>query len=458
MLPSDLWCRSSPAPVYLLHVLTMNIKIVLILCLCLLGCVYQVIDISTRYFSYPTKQFLAVKIVMTMPLPAFSICWPMSALFKPIIERKTSSKKQIESTESKRYLLKMMYKLLKTMTVKEIFDLTPQTSEILRPESTCAVRMPGEISWRHPWYNKTECHEIFGINKYIHRMSVCYKFVPNSHDERLTIELNSLSPSKPCFVYIIFFNSSSFINMTAFTAYGHTRSSSPLFDSVFSVQKTIKSNGSPFAIGLISTPITVRSLPAPYDSQCHQMKGFKSGTEFKLQTLNNETMKRMKFVHTLDHVSEPHEYPILTADSLRNATIRDNFLKLYSASEKNGYRPCYFKYNIPKTRLEDDRAINVALAVNWPQDNELYTTTFPGQLLGDFLIYTTSTIGMWLGLSAYSAIDMICDKLTKKPPPEAASVSPSKSLAILSMQVALIKQKLMVASRNSLIAKKRNLM
>lgn len=390
----------------------MNLKLIVTLILTLSGCSYQVIDIANRYFNYPTKQFVSVRLIDDIHMPSVSVCWPMTEIIKPLIDKLTIKGDKSQTTRSVSPLHLKLYEMLGTFTVEDIFNSLPPKDDILKVDPGCAVRLPGEMSWRHPWYNNTECYEMFTITTFIHRLTACYKFTANPKIGKLQMNLNTMSPSKPGFIYMLFLNEDLFQNMSAFTAYGHTLSSSPLFDSVFSIEKVVKSKGTGFQIGIVTSPVTAKSLPAPYDTSCRQHENFTSGTEFQLHHLNKETMRIMNHVHTMEHVKEPYKYLMFSPVEFRNQTINNQFVKLFAKYRRNGSKYCYLKYNIPVTRIESDNRVTVA--VNWSQDNEVVTSTVPDQLFIDFLIYVCSSVGIWMGLSVFSVIDMFCDKFASQ--------------------------------------------
>lgn len=123
----------------------MNVRLLLTLIFTILGCSYQIIDISNRYFSYTTKEFSNFKIVQAIYLPATSVCWTFDNLIKQVKEWKKQSKDKLSMTNR-------MDRLLQTFTIADIFNSTPSTEEVLAINPACAVRLPQELAWRQPWY------------------------------------------------------------------------------------------------------------------------------------------------------------------------------------------------------------------------------------------------------------------------------------------------------------------
>lgn len=168
-----------------------------------------------------------------------------------------------------------MDRLLRTLTISDIFNSTPSTGEVLAKNPAYAVPLLQEFAWRQPWYNRSECQAIFAIDKYVHRLPLCYLFTPREDFGKIYSGKNNVSPSEQEFIYMLFLNSNIFNYVTSFTAYGHTRTSSQLFNSYSSIEKTIR--GHPFRIGIMSTLITIHDLSTPYNTKCRTVPGYRSG-------------------------------------------------------------------------------------------------------------------------------------------------------------------------------------
>lgn len=361
---------------------------------CTAGCAYQVIDISKRYFSYPTKRYMKVQVVIKLSPPGVSVCWSLKENVGSINN---------ETTED----WKKLYKFLDTANVQTIISLMPSNVTVLNPDPGCVIRFTDQMSWRYPWYNREECHKLINVEKYLYRLTLCYKFTPNAMIGQLNTKHASLSP----FIYMLLLDMETFLNMHAVTAYGHNSKSSPLFDSVFSIENAIKSHNETYRIGIIVTPLSMDRLKAPYDTNCRNGVRFKTGSEYRLRELNIATMRELQHVHTLEHVSNPYPYPILHSGSFRNETLNDKFMELNGNLSKASFTACHFEYNIPRVRIEQDERI--AIVVNWPQDPSFNVQSMPDQDIIDFIIYICSTVGMWLGLSVFSCFDLFMNSVSK---------------------------------------------
>lgn len=111
----------------------MKLLPIISLTICLLGCAYQVIDISHRYFSYTTNSKVKIYIIEVQHIPTLSLCWTLKEPMKPFLTDRLNGRE---------YHRKVFYQILKNITVEEIFKLSPHVDTILK---ACAIRKPGEL-------------------------------------------------------------------------------------------------------------------------------------------------------------------------------------------------------------------------------------------------------------------------------------------------------------------------
>ena len=203
------------------------------------------------------------------------------------------------------------------------------------------------------------------------------------------------------------FNPDAINNVSVNSIYIHTSKSSPLFDSIFTSDSPVSVAGSAI---VDYTPYSVHKLPLPHETRCRDIPGYRTDEEYFLRLLNNASMITMKYVHTLEHVYEPYKYPIFDTDTLRHPITGSKFLDLNSQNKRYDFVSCRFEYQVPKIVFNElDR---VLVHVNWPQDPGIAIFTVADYAIIDYLIYICSSIGIWLGLSAYSILDLIGRSVT----------------------------------------------
>ena len=145
--------------------------------LCLTGFLYQVIQISINYFSFPTstKIILELEAIHNKPSVVYY------ALFLDILDRTHHEKYGIRSEQ---VMLKERLngtleedsteRELSILTVQGIFDLTPKIDKVMQG---CSLR---RNSYKLTIYDLKTCNKIFHINKYIQGKYICYQFLRNN--------------------------------------------------------------------------------------------------------------------------------------------------------------------------------------------------------------------------------------------------------------------------------------
>ena len=386
----------------------MRITTAITFLVCSTGFGIQLAGISQRYFSYSTRNYVSIYVVDN--LPGVSTCWSLSEI---IDFRKLNKKYSLNRLQSSKYDWKYLFEILANETAESLFKATPSNETFFDKNPACAIRFPDQMSWRHPWYNRDECLEIVKVEKYLNRLNMCYKISFKRDHGNLNLKYVTSSPSNPGFIYMMFLNPEIFDRMRLrYTAFAHSAKSSPLFDSVSSIEKTITIDGR-FRIGIQFNPVSKTNLPPPFDTMCRfDDTKFKSGTEYFFHILNLATMAELGHVHTLGHVHDRYKLPILSSNSFRNKSIDSRFKKLFKARTHLMYRICHLEYNLPKTSIE--KYERTSLVVYWPQDPGIDIFKVADQLLIDFIIYVCSSIGVWLGLSVFSVLNIITSFVSNK--------------------------------------------
>lgn len=299
---------------------------------------------------------------------------------------------------------KKLQKEMESMTVKEIFDLTPRNETILREEAACAMKDPDKLVWKYPWLTRQQCHEKIHISKFLNRFLVCYKIEQRNMSRSLSYLDVSFSPSYPGLIQYYLLDENIFRNFTMFTAFVHSEDSSDFYDSAFSVVNAINFKDTPL-INIIYSMVSSRRLPPPYDTQCQRYSDPDTAAEYNLNLLNNLTIAEMGHVHTLGHVYGELDYPIITPQKLKNITFHDKFAKLKHSIFKTKILNCALIYNVPQAIT--DQGTNISVSVNWPQDSMIEIKFVPDQDSIDFIVYILSSIGIWFGMSVFTAISMV---------------------------------------------------
>lgn len=367
--------------------------------ICFSGCFWQIINISSSFFTYRTSTLVSISIVEELAPPAISVCWL----------RQESLQYNSDGYEPKfgvhRDDMENVSLLLEKLTVREIFNISLSDDSIFTEKDACAIKKPSNFIWRYPLYSKDECLTMVSIQRFIHRSYMCYQITPiQDVNDTFTVGDVSYAPDHPNVLRMYYLNDA-FIKNTLMGIYVHSGESSDLFDSIFSVEELIDFNATN-EIAIIFSPTSQYRLPPPYDTMCdYAPNGFNTFTEYLYSELNNLTTDELNLVHTFGFVYNDYDYPILTTDRLKNRSIHDAFMALNRRLDRRTIKNCKLVYNVPSTiRQTRDR---LSITINWPQNSATTVKSIAVQGTMDYIIYVTSTVGIWFGCSALSILSPI---------------------------------------------------
>lgn len=380
----------------------MRNKIFLSIFLCMVGFTIQITDICKRYFKYATKTNVQIRIVRSLEIPSVSIC---SYLTEAVTgTRIEESEEDVLMNVSTNVSInrKIVSHNLSEMTVSDIFKNTASNESILKEDKSCAIRQPNSLI--HPHYSRNECLKFIRIRKFLNRYLICYKMEPRDRENYLDYTDVSFTPASPGLISRYFLSPEIYINYTKYTIYIHSKKSSDLYDSAFSVVNSINFHTEPY-INVVFTPTTLIRLPPPYNTMCKKIPNYHTIHGYQLDQLNKLVMKEMKHVHTFDHVYRHYDYPIITPEKLKNISFHNQFMKLKSTMTKDVINNCELTYNIPESIEESGE--NIRISINWPQNSGIKVDFIPDQDTIDLIIYILSSIGIWFGLSMFSILSLI---------------------------------------------------
>ena len=368
----------------------------------MIGFTIQITDICKRYFKYTTKTNVQIRIVGSLQIPSVSIC---SHLTEAVTGTRMEESEEGVSMNVSTYVSinrRIVSHNLNEMTVSDIFKNTANNESILRENKACAIRQSNNLI--HPHYSRNECLKFIRVKKFLNRYLICYKMEPRDSENCLDYIDILFTPASPGLISRYFLNPDIYINFTKYTIYIHSKESSDLYDSAFSVVNSINFHTEPY-INVVFTPTTLVRLPPPYDTMCKKIPNYHTVRGYQLDQLNKLVMKEMKHVHTFDHVYRNYDYPIITPEKLKNVSFHNQFMKLKSTITKNVIKNCELTYNIPESIEESGH--NIRISINWPQNSGIKVDFIPDQDKIDLIIYILSSIGIWFGLSMFSILSLV---------------------------------------------------
>lgn len=388
-----------------------------IIVICIGGLLYQVIDVSTLYFSYYTRSEIKISIPFSINPPYISLCFQ----YRDVMDYNRVSKdprftnhtfqRPLDPTSDESIYFESYF------TVADIFSLTPniyqffgKSGKFLTPNGSvasysCLYREPGSFIANH--YTERECRSLFRFEKYIQRHFICYLiYIPRDFNKKYDITHASLSKEWFGLIFRLILNPDTFKHVNYFTVFAHEKNSDKLFDSTLtnSMTKAFSNynltTGDDVQVSYYSS--TIIKLRAPYDTNCFNLSAkyktrYSSGTGVQLHCLNKYLKKNISHIAPIGQTF--YAYPNMSLARLSSdydAKIFDRALNLCNITAAT----CYLRSMSTKTKILPSKYFAVSLF--WPQDTINEVIYRPRMESVEYLLFMASCIGFWFGFSALS--------------------------------------------------------
>lgn len=256
---------------------------------CLLGCLYQIVQLTVIYVGYYVNTEISLILPVSVQPPSTSMCYRYTDLVD--ITRFNKDKNTALNFNSKS--ITSINQLQSELTIAQIFSYTPSDNLIAK----CFMR--SNISYAMITYHK--CQNIIAVKKYFVLEYVCYEF-SIVDDRYFPAELSSRAFNFAHALYAIYFNSSVFDNALITKPVLHMPPYLPLIGITFAkVFKREPSRKSIWYYNFDLTPSVYESsrLPAPYTKPgCtdYLQYGFVSQFDCFSKCLQTKTLKAFEKV------------------------------------------------------------------------------------------------------------------------------------------------------------------
>ena len=270
-----------------------------------IGLLYQLGQISNRYFMYQTRSEVQLSVPDSITVPILSTCWWIKDLM----------------TDMKNKQLNEFYSHISKMTIDEILKNIHPVEKILENDVGCTVRLPNKLAASYPYSTRKECLTMFNITTYIQRDFSCYQFTPTAIDSSTQLSLveYTLSPQSSGLVYRLYMDQKIFTSIASLIGFVHSPYSSRIHDSIFanSFTRFGKSNMSLGIMVKVSfSGVSIERLEPPFDTACRIFPERASAIQYFLTKLQQETILTLGKVHSFLPI-ESYGYPMITAAILQ---------------------------------------------------------------------------------------------------------------------------------------------
>ena len=224
---------------------------------------------------------------------------------------------------------------------------------------------------------------------------MCYKIalkLPSViHSEDNMLMTNNLGT-----IFFTSFNQKYVSYVERMSLYAHQKDSILALDNSLSLN--ILLNDTKHIIRLSYHTLEVRKLEPPYDTQCYKYPAGYSQLGILMERIHNKTM--MSFNKSIPGLiqfkpidNQPIQYHVLQLDREK----WEKYLSIVKESKHNIPPTCEVKTAIPKTTILPYSFL--AASLTWPDGFYISTSSNPKLDLIEYVIYISSCIGIWLGLS-----------------------------------------------------------
>ena len=368
--------------------------------LCLIGCLYQIYQVSSSYFMYSSVTMIRIEIPQKLESPGFTVCVHyMNLLDVSNITINGKSSKNIFDYE-------------KILTVKEIFKRTP--SAVHNVFQQCRYRIPGSFSTKYSYSD--DCHNSFQMNKFFTQDFICYRmFSRELFAEEFDFVYLAYASNWNGMFFELELNKTTFAGLNWGKAIVHPMTQHPRQAIAFSpmFNRAFDSKGHPAngRFDLVYRYIDIENLPPPYETGCRdysksRLDGRGSSEKcfdecvFKRST---SILSRIPFTSIIkesnSNLTNLHH---MLATDIDNRTTSTTLKKLMSNCRKTcsavDCRSVIFMTQLTSHYANND----IIFRVDSPRDPVLIIKAVPKLVMAEYVIYLFSCIGTWLGVAVVS--------------------------------------------------------
>lgn len=368
------------------------------ICLCIFGFMFQVNEVSIKYFKYITVSKIEIVRSDIIQTPSLVTCMRYGDILNRSKARtfghrnyRVGNLDDIVEEESK-------------LTVRQVFSLTPSAEEIL---AGCYHRIPNS-------YHMTNSCRIgidIRVRKFLMQEFMCYIFTL----KELTTYQESLANHAAVFPSVVFdirltnaVRTADHMFLFLYVVLQSDQDDLPYRSRDFG-RKVIRygeNRDVPLYQGFIlySETQTIELLPPPYDTMCNP-----SGMYRCLHVcLMNNFVKQFNRMPFSEIIYEPLDLQRLTHNDLNNnETDRQAMMVKESCQQKCQHNSCSSSYTISSvdaftTGPGRKHPISITFEICTPRKPETIVKHFPMYSFLEFVIHICTCVSLWFGVSMLS--------------------------------------------------------
>ena len=357
------------------------------------GCSYQMIGMSRQYFITGTT--ITIDIVDSILSPDLSVC----IRYTDIIDLPLTPQQRLNTT--------LIRSIQRDLTIDQMFRLTPSEDKIIK---SCFHRRPG--SYRViELNNATDCYQVFNVSKFYTQEYMCYRFHIIGGDNETSMTFNyskiTFSLTHAGLFFGIHLDSTIIPEANLIKFVLHETLTFPLDTIAFSSSIFLKVNGTNKydTIKLDYDLIEIFRFHPPYDTNCRTYAEYE---EMRKLCINNCLKEHIIFK------MQKLPFTVCENQSLNIQPIDDKDIENEFFSRRLNYYESKCMKQCGQQACEEEFYTTYIQKEEHGTTNELTvlvqaTTTASIRIdnsvlipFHEFVVYVTSCVGTWLGMSMMS--------------------------------------------------------
>ena len=369
--------------------------------LCLIGCVYQVTQISLEYFSFKTTTKTTFQIDSNINDPAIVYC----TRYTDIIDRTNYKKYGIYS--QRRYNFTEILSDTTKLTISDIFHLTPNPNETI---IECLIRHDEYDTQK---YLQDHCYSLFRVTKYLEGTYVCYQIQTKNVSSNFKCDEAALAYVGLNILYFIRLHPRFLLsNSLKLISFIPTNQENPIFN-LPSISRRFYSyrlrygddepEKSKLNFFLISGGLySITRLEKPYDTKCTVNEEY---SEFACRRrCKIAVFKRHGYFPSTEYTVSPLPIKHMNTKGYLNKTLlQDTRTRTDICRKICNQKFCNEKFSVTdvsSTQELNSRLLTITSSCSTrPMVIIEYLPRIP---LMEFVMYISSSIGIWFGTSVLS--------------------------------------------------------
>ena len=369
--------------------------------ICLVGLMWQLIEVSIEYFKYETSTGIRMLFPDDVTFPDISVCLRYTDILDFDELNKQTDRSYSFTTEDK-----MVRHYQENLTVNQIFSFTPNVNETLD-----GIVFRQKDSYKRYSCAHGGCQKVFAISKYYYLEYMCYRYTNVQVSKTVSYATIAVTPSSPGTIFKLTF-SRAFNNVSYLKLALHSANLYP-FRSLRTTPVTRRYFDAKSSTAKYNTFVSYQSqlvtqyLPQPYATKCidYKLIGLDSSAHCRELCVKNHTLNlfhKVPFsvILTAQDLSLHNSLYALSYNDVANESTSQVLLAIESMCENEicNLKDCNIATIVTHTTKEPGTNVLV-LRIILPYTPYIYVKHNASIQFVAFLTFILSTISTWTGLS-----------------------------------------------------------